>query len=50
MSPFDLGPHAAFIIWSYIATIAVIGALVAWIMADNRGRSRELAALDRKRG
>lgn len=50
MSPFDLGPHAAFILWSYAATFTVIGGLVAWIVADHRARSRELAALDRKRG
>jgi heme exporter protein D len=49
MSAFDLGPHAAFIIWSYVATFGVIGALTAWIMLDNRARARELAALDRKR-
>ncbi len=43
------GPHAAFIAGSYMAAIAVIGVLTVWIVADNRARKRELAALDAKR-
>ncbi|MCO4052878.1 MAG: heme exporter protein CcmD [Bosea sp.] len=41
-----LGPHAAFIIFSYVAAIAVLGGLTAYTWADNRARRRELAALD----
>ena len=41
-----LGPHAFFIIGSYLATFAVIAALTIGIMADNRARKRELARLD----
>jgi len=40
-----LGPHAFFIIGSYLATFAVIAALTIWIIADNRARKRELARL-----
>lgn len=38
----DLGPHAAFIWISYAAVAAVIGGLIAWLIADGR---RQLAAL-----
>ena len=44
-----LGPHAAFIIGSYIATAAIIGVLVGMILTDSRARKRELAALDERR-
>ena len=44
-----LGPHAMFIAASYLAAMAVIGALTIWIMADNRARKRELVALDARR-
>ncbi|MCX7327160.1 MAG: heme exporter protein CcmD [Hyphomicrobiales bacterium] len=43
-----LGPHAFFIIGSYLATFAVIAALTIGIMADNRARKRELARLDHR--
>jgi len=43
-----LGPHAFFIIGSYLATFAVIAALTIWIIADNRARKRELARLDHR--
>lgn len=42
----NLGPHSAFILGSYLACAAVIAALTAWIICDNRARKRELAALD----
>ena len=45
----QLGPHAAFILGSYMATLAILLALVAWIVLDNRGRKRELEALDARR-
>ena len=38
----DLGPHAAFIWISYTAGVAVVGGLIAWLVADGR---RQLAAL-----
>lgn len=46
----DLGRHAFFILASYAASIALIGGLAAWIVADHRARARELAALDDNRG
>jgi heme exporter protein D len=42
----DLGPHAAFIWWSYLLVAAVIGGLVAWLIADGRRTQRQLDALD----
>ena len=44
-----LGPHAMFIAGSYMAAMAIIGALTYWIMSDSRARKRELAALDARR-
>ncbi|MGL4441726.1 MAG: heme exporter protein CcmD [Bosea sp. (in: a-proteobacteria)] len=45
----NLGPHSAFILGSYLACVAVITALSAWIVLDYRARRRELAALDARR-
>jgi heme exporter protein D len=45
---FDLGPHAAFIWWSYFVVAAVIGGLIAWLVMDGRRLRRQLAALDAK--
>jgi heme exporter protein CcmD len=45
-----LGPHALFIIGSYAATIAALGALTAWIVADARARKRELEQIDPRAG
>jgi heme exporter protein D len=45
-SALDLGPHAAFIWWSYVLVAAVIGGLVAWLVADGRRMLRQLDALD----
>ena len=42
----DLGPHAAFIWWSYLIVAAVIGGLIAWLIADGRRMQRQLDALD----
>lgn len=30
----DLGPHAAFIIASYVSVTVIIGALIAWLIFD----------------
>ena len=43
---FDLGPHAAFILGAYGATIAVLAALIVWIYADARSQSRLLEELE----
>jgi heme exporter protein D len=42
----DLGPHAAFIVISYAAAIAIVAALVVWIMLDRRRLTRELQELE----
>ncbi len=44
----DLGPHAAFIIASYLVAVSVVLALVAWVMTDYRIQQRALADLERK--
>ncbi|WP_439530657.1 heme exporter protein CcmD [Pannonibacter sp.] len=38
----DLGPHAAFILWSYGICLAVVIGLIAWVRID---RARQEAAL-----
>lgn len=43
-----LGPHAFFIVGSYLAAFAVIAALTIWILADNRAQKGELARLDHR--
>jgi heme exporter protein D len=42
----DLGPHAAFILLSYGAAIAVVAGLIAWVVADHRAQARALADLE----
>ncbi len=38
----DLGPHAAFISWSYASVLLTIGGLIGWLVFDGR---RQMAAL-----
>ncbi|HKF11479.1 MAG TPA: heme exporter protein CcmD [Xanthobacteraceae bacterium] len=38
----QLGPHAAFIVTAYAAAIAIVAALVAWIVLDQRHLARLL--------
>jgi heme exporter protein D len=38
----NLGPHAAFIVTAYVAAIAIVAGLIAWIMFDRRHLSRML--------
>jgi heme exporter protein D len=42
----NLGPHAGFIIAAYAAAVAVIAALIGWIVADHRAQTRALADLE----
>jgi heme exporter protein D len=44
----DLGPHAGFIIIAYLMAIAVVGALIAWVVGDYFAQRRALADLDRR--
>ena len=41
-----LGQHAAFIVISYAATALVVGALIAWLVADGRRQRAALAELE----
>jgi heme exporter protein D len=42
----DLGPHAAFIVISYVVVCAIVVLLVAWIMSDYRRQLRTLQRLE----
>lgn len=42
----NLGPHATFIVISYAATAAVIGGLIAWLVADGRRQRSALTDLE----
>ena len=44
----DLGPHAAFIVAAYAAGVAIVAALIAWIVADHRAQRRLLADLEQQ--
>lgn len=48
MNPFDLGPHAAFILWSYAVTFAVLGGLIAWATLDYRRQGARLRELEER--
>jgi len=41
-----LGPHAAFIVTSYVAAALVVIGLVAWVLADYRAQQKLLADLE----
>jgi len=42
----DLGQHAGFIVAAYAATVAVLAALIGWIVTDARRQERLLAELE----
>ena len=42
----DFGPHAAFIIAAYGATVAVVAGLIAWVVLDWRAQKRVLGDLE----
>lgn len=44
----SLGPHAVYIVAAYGMTLAVIAALIVWVMADYRRQRRILADLERR--
>ncbi len=46
MNPFDLGPHAGFILASYAIFVAVVAGLIAWVAVDGVAQRRALADLD----
>lgn len=39
--------HAFFVLASYGATAIVFACLIVWLVADGRGRKRDLAALEK---
>jgi heme exporter protein D len=42
----DLGPHAAFVVSSYVAAVIIVLALIGWILLDHRALKRTLASLE----
>jgi len=42
----DLGPHAVFIVWSYVGVALAVAALVAYTLIDARRTARKLEALE----
>lgn len=44
----SLGPHAAYIVAAYGMTLAVIAALIVWVVVDYRRQRRILADLERR--
>ena len=41
-----LGPHTAFIVSAYAVAIAIIAAMIAWVLIDHRRQARILADLE----
>jgi heme exporter protein D len=44
----DLGPHASFILSAYAVTALAVGALIYFILAEDRRQRRLLAELERR--
>ncbi len=42
----NLGPHAAFIIAAYMATVGIVIALVTWVIVDYRAQKRLLGDME----
>jgi heme exporter protein D len=42
----NLGPYAGFIVAAYAAALAVVAALVSWVIADHRAQRRTLHDLE----
>jgi heme exporter protein D len=42
----NLGPHAAFIMSAYVIAIAIVAALIVWVVLDRRQLTRMLDALE----
>ncbi len=38
--------HDAYVLAAYLVSAAVIGATILWVVLDDRGRRRDLAALE----
>jgi heme exporter protein D len=48
MNPFDLGPHAAFILIAYGLFAVTVAALLVWVMLDHRAQKQALADLEKR--
>ena len=42
----NLGPHAAFIMSAYVVAIAIVAAMIVWVVLDRRQLTRMLDALE----
>lgn len=42
----DLGPHAGFIVASYVVAGAIVTGLIAWVLLDYRAQKRNLDRLE----
>jgi len=42
----DLGPHAVFIVWTYLGVAIALAALIGWTLFDARATSARLAQLE----
>ena len=42
----NLGPHAGFIVIAYAVAVAVVAALIVWVVADSRIQKRTLEDLE----
>jgi heme exporter protein D len=42
----NLGPYAGFILLAYAVALAVVAAMVAWVVADHRAQRRVLRELE----
>lgn len=44
----ELGPHAAYIVWSYAGVLAVVAGLIAYVRWDGRRVAGKLRALEER--
>jgi heme exporter protein D len=44
----SLGPHAAFIIAAYLAAVAILAAMILWVVLDRRHLRRALAEIEER--
>lgn len=42
----DLGPHAPFILGSYVTMLVIVGGLIGWYVLDGYRQARALAELE----
>jgi heme exporter protein D len=42
----NLGPYSTFILLAYAVAVAVVGAMIAWVVADHRAQRRILNNLE----